>query len=53
MAQTPSIDCWITLGSTYSYLTVMRLPEMQHRSGVTVRYRPFHLDAVMGLPPAG
>ena len=43
MAQTPSIDCWITLGSTYSYLTVMRLPEMQRRSGVTVRYRPFHL----------
>jgi len=43
MAQTPTIDCWITLGSTYSYLTVMRLPEVQKRSGVKVRFRPFHL----------
>ncbi len=43
MTQTPQIDCWITLGSTYSYLTVMRLPGLQKRLGVTVRYRPFHL----------
>lgn len=42
MAQ-PSIDCWITLGSTYSYLTVMRMPEVAERAGVSVRYRPFHL----------
>jgi 2-hydroxychromene-2-carboxylate isomerase len=43
MAQASSIDCFITLGSTYSYLTVMRLPEIQQRSGVQVRFRPFHL----------
>jgi 2-hydroxychromene-2-carboxylate isomerase len=43
MAQHEAIDCWITLGSTYSYLTVMRLPEITNRSGVSVRFRPFHL----------
>ncbi len=43
MAQYPSIDCWITLGSTYSYLTVMRLPEVSKRNGVAVRFRPFNL----------
>lgn len=43
MAQNPTIDCWITLGSTYSYLTVMRLPEVSKRSGVSVRFRPFNL----------
>ena len=43
MDQDASIDCWITLGSTYSYLTVVRLPEVCGRSGVSVRFRPFHL----------
>lgn len=37
------IDCWITLGSTYSYLTVARLAEVTKASGVEVRLRPFHL----------
>jgi 2-hydroxychromene-2-carboxylate isomerase len=37
------IDCWITLGSTYSYLTVMRAPQVAESSGVQVRFRPFHL----------
>ena len=43
MSQALSIDCWITLGSTYSYLTVMRLPEVQRRSEISIRFRPFHL----------
>lgn len=37
------IDCWLTLGSTYSYLTVMRAPDVARRSGVQIRFRPFHL----------
>ena len=37
------LDCWITLGSTYSYLTVMRVPQVEQSSGVQVRFRPFHL----------
>jgi 2-hydroxychromene-2-carboxylate isomerase len=43
MTRASPIDCWITLGSTYSYLTVMRLPGIQQKSAVKVRYRPFHL----------
>ncbi len=31
------------MGSTYSYLTVMRLPDLQRSSGVSIRFRPFHL----------
>jgi len=42
MAQ-PSIDCWITLGSTYTYLTVMRLPEITQSTGITIRFRPMDL----------
>lgn len=39
----PQIDCWITLGSTYSYLTVMRRREVEERAGVSIRFRPFLL----------
>ena len=37
------IDFWFTMGSTYSYLSVMRLTELQQSSGVQFRWRPFHL----------
>lgn len=43
MQMAQPIDCWITLGSTYTYLTVMRLPEVTQPAGVTMRYRPFDL----------
>jgi 2-hydroxychromene-2-carboxylate isomerase len=37
------IDFWFTMGSTYSYLAVMRLPEAERTAGVRFRWRPFHL----------
>jgi 2-hydroxychromene-2-carboxylate isomerase len=37
------IDFWFTTGSTYTYLTVMRLPEIAHATGLNFRWRPFHL----------
>lgn len=40
------IDCWITLGSTYSYLTVMRLSELESSAEVAVQLRPFDLGAI-------
>jgi 2-hydroxychromene-2-carboxylate isomerase len=40
------IDCWITLGSTYSYLTVMRAPELERDAGIAIRFRPFNLGAI-------
>jgi len=39
------IDFWFTMGSTYSYLSVMRLRE---RAGdITFRWRPFHLLIIL------
>jgi 2-hydroxychromene-2-carboxylate isomerase len=40
------IDCWITLGSTYSYLTVIRLPEVERSAEIAIQFRPFNLGAI-------
>ena len=41
------IDFWFSIGSTYSYLTVMRLGELARTSGVDFRWRPFNVRHVM------
>jgi 2-hydroxychromene-2-carboxylate isomerase len=41
------IDFWFTMGSTYSFLTVMRLAELQRSTEVTFRWRPFHLLVIL------
>jgi 2-hydroxychromene-2-carboxylate isomerase len=41
------VDFWFTMGSTYSYLTVMRLPEIQRLTGIEFRWRPFHLLTIL------
>src|SRR5579864_52101 len=41
------IDFWFTMGSTYSYLTVMRLAESQRSTGISFRWRPFHLLLIL------
>ena len=41
------IDFWISIGSTYSYLTVMRLKAVEQETGVTFRWRPFSVRAIM------
>jgi len=41
------IDFWYSIGSTYSYLTVMRLPEVERACGVEIRWRPFNVRHVM------
>ena len=43
----PTIDFWYSIGSTYSYLTVMRLPQVAASEGVTFRWRPFDVRHVM------
>jgi 2-hydroxychromene-2-carboxylate isomerase len=40
------IDFWFTTGSTYTYLTVMRLPDIARASGLIFRWRPFHLGTL-------
>jgi 2-hydroxychromene-2-carboxylate isomerase len=41
------IEFWYSIGSTYSYLTVMRLPEVERALGVEIRWRPFNVRHVM------
>jgi 2-hydroxychromene-2-carboxylate isomerase len=41
------IDFWVSIGSTYSYLSVMRMPEVVRASGATLRWRPFNVRHVM------
>jgi 2-hydroxychromene-2-carboxylate isomerase len=35
------IDFWVSIGSTYSYLTVMRLKAVEQETGVKFRWRPY------------
>ena len=41
------IDFWYSIGSTYSYLTIMRLKDFQETHGVVIRWRPFDVRHVM------
>jgi len=47
MTRREPIDFWFTMGSTYSYLTVMRLPEIEEAAGIPFRWRPFHLLTIL------
>src|ERR1700733_13114970 len=46
MAESP-IDFWFTMGSTYSYLSVMRLADVERSTGISFRWRPFHLLLIL------
>lgn len=41
------IDFWFSIGSTYTFLTVMRLPTYIREHGLTVTWRPFNVRAIM------
>jgi 2-hydroxychromene-2-carboxylate isomerase len=41
------LDFWFDFGSTYSYLTVMRLAPLAAAASVEVRYRPFLLGPIL------
>jgi 2-hydroxychromene-2-carboxylate isomerase len=41
------IDFWFSIGSTYSYLSVMRLPEVERAQGLAFRWRPFNVRRIM------
>ncbi|MGK7752765.1 MULTISPECIES: 2-hydroxychromene-2-carboxylate isomerase [unclassified Roseovarius] len=42
----PQMDFWFEFASTYSYLSVMRLPARSAEAGVAVRWRPFLLGPI-------
>jgi 2-hydroxychromene-2-carboxylate isomerase len=41
------VDFWVSIGSTYSYLTVMRMADAAERAGVAVNWRPFNVRTIM------
>ena len=41
------IDFWFSIGSTYTYLTVMRIEALAKRHGVAVKWLPFSVRALM------
>lgn len=41
------MDFWFSIGSTYSYLSVMRLAEVSASTGIGFRWRPFNVRAIM------
>ncbi|RBI84818.1 2-hydroxychromene-2-carboxylate isomerase [Rhodosalinus halophilus] len=43
----PPLEVWLGVGSTYSYLTVMRAPALAAKAGVTLDWRPFSVRAIM------
>ena len=42
-----SIDFWYSIGSTYSYLTVSRLPQIASDNRLDIFWRPFNVRDVM------
>ena len=41
------IDFWFSIGSTYSYLTVMRLHQVARETGAEIAWRPFNVREMM------
>ena len=41
------IEFWFSIGSTYTYLTVMRIGEVAATTGISFRWRPFDVRAIM------
>jgi 2-hydroxychromene-2-carboxylate isomerase len=41
------VDFWFTMGSTYTYLSVMRLADFERSRGIAFRWRPFHLLLIL------
>lgn len=42
-----TIDFWFSIGSTYTYLTVMRLAGVERETGVHFNWRPFNVRTIM------
>lgn len=47
MRNSDEIDFWFSVGSTYSYLTVSRLAQVEAAQGVRFRWRPFSVRSIM------
>jgi len=47
MSATTDFDFWFTMGSTYTCLTALRLPQVVGTAGVKIRWRPFNLRTIL------
>jgi 2-hydroxychromene-2-carboxylate isomerase len=47
MSSSNAIDFWFMVGSTYTYLTVSRLHQVEAATGIQFRWRPFNVRAIM------
>jgi 2-hydroxychromene-2-carboxylate isomerase len=47
MSQSTPIDFWFSIGSLYTYLSVMRIDRIEETQDVTFRWRPFNVRAIM------
>jgi 2-hydroxychromene-2-carboxylate isomerase len=47
MPQAAPIDFWFSIGSLYTYLSVMRIDRFEELHGVTFRWRPFSVRSIM------
>ncbi|ESW76737.1 2-hydroxychromene-2-carboxylate isomerase [Mesorhizobium sp. M0074] len=43
----PIIDFWFSIGSTYTYLSVMRIEQVEKQTGVRFVWKPFNVRVVM------
>ena len=47
MPQSGPIDFWFSIGSLYTYLSVMRIDRIEETTDATFRWRPFSVRAIM------
>ncbi len=47
MSQSDPIDFWFSIGSIYTFLSVMRLDRVEDVSDIRFRWRPFNVKALM------
>lgn len=47
MSKSGPIDFWFSIGSLYTYLSVMRIDRFEDLHGVWFRWRPFNVRAIM------
>lgn len=41
------IDYWFSLGSTYNFLTAMRIADVEQKTGLRFRWRPFNMFKIL------
>lgn len=51
MGNSADVEFWFTMGSTYTYFSVMRVPQIEKSTGIRFSWHPFDRRAVGGNVP--